>query len=456
MDKRIKLCQAWCAKRIKVLSAVTCLIFLCAYGIFFCMYQRNLQRQRMQMIGSIYLQEEDVARVVLNQMMREGNDDGSRMKAEKAAAEAIEKFGYTREAFVLSDWKGAVLFGGGMTGLVLLFVGGILLIGIQWRRTSMAEYRQLYGWLQDGWREMRAVTETDIGEWNGNENRAEGAEDFDGKREAALARREHILRRESVKFAAETSRMLGSAMADWIAQYQILWENQTKLRQRMKTFTENIAHQLKTPLTRMTLALDMMEAENMTGKREICLQELEQVKPLVEGILNISRMESGRVTLMSKPADLLQLLHDAVRKTGQRERYRWEFRGNIHEELIFYGDEVWLTQAFFNLYENAARYTTEGGVIETEVFVEAGGIRLEIRDEGGEIPQQVMHAMFERFYSADSQDLTRTGIGLNLARAIVEKHHGRMQVYNEEGGAVFSVYLPVYPLKGEKIKFAID
>lgn len=233
-----------------------------------------------------------------------------------------------------------------------------------------------------------------------------------------------------------------------VSNYKVQWNNQKRLRENMKVFTENIAHQLKTPLARITLALDMMEVENMSEKRDTCLEELEEVRNLVEEVLNLARMESGKVPLRSSPIEFIPMLEDAIEKTGKKELYQWEFSGSKHHELFYYGDEVWLLQAFFNLYDNAARYTPEGGVISTEIHPDKQGIQLEIKDSGGGIPEEALEALFERFYCANSQDLTRTGIGLNLAREIIQKHHGRMQVHNIEGGAVFSVWLPVYSLKG--------
>lgn len=241
---------------------------------------------------------------------------------------------------------------------------------------------------------------------------------------------------------------------DWLVEqkkvsdYKNQWNKQKRLRENMKVFTENIAHQLKTPLARITLALDVMEQGNMSQKRDMCLRELEEVRNLVEEVLNLARMESGKVPLHSVPIEFHPMLEEAIEKTGKKEKYQWEFSGSGDPGLLYYGDEVWLLQAFFNLYENAARYTPQGGRIETEIHSDPQGISMEIRDSGGGIPDEAMEALFERFYCANSQDMTRTGIGLNLAREVIQKHHGRMQVYNSGDGAVFSVWLPVYALKG--------
>ena len=124
MEKRKKFWQTWCVKRTRLLLSGLCLLFLCVYGILFCLYQREQQRQRMRLVGSVYLQEKDVARVLLNHMMREGDGVFTRRETEKAAAKAIQDFGYTGEAFMLSGCQGMIFFVGGMTGLALLYLVG--------------------------------------------------------------------------------------------------------------------------------------------------------------------------------------------------------------------------------------------------------------------------------------------------------------------------------------------
>lgn len=358
-----------------LISVVFLICFLLSLG----WYQREVSRDREEMINRIYQQDPEVARVVLNAIMA-GKDAG---KTEVTTA--VTDLGYTKESFY---WQGRqellvqrVLF---LCMVILFLLGGVFCFWY-WQKHWYQRNRELAkGWQQ----EQKKVSD-----------------------------------------------------------YKNRWNAQKRLRENMKVFTENIAHQLKTPLARITLALDMMETEDMYQKRDMCFKELEEVRSLVEEVLNLARMESGKVPLHSSPIEFIPMLEDAIEKTGKKELYQWEFTGSKDHDLLYYGDEIWLLQAFFNLYENAARYTPEGGVICTEVYSNNQGIQLEIRDSGGGIPEEALEALFERFYCANSQDMTRTGIGLNLAREVIQKHHGRMQVHNAEDGAVFSVWLPVYSLK---------
>lgn len=354
-------------------------LFLICLLILLGQFQAKINREREEMINRIYRQDPGVARVVLNETMKEKQTSFSDISA-------ISNLGYTQESFaqqgnrVMSRQRMVLLF----FVVIFIIVGGFYFWN--WQRYWCRKKKQI----EKAWQ-------------------------------------------------AEQKK---------VSDYKIQWNKQNRMRKNMKVFTENIAHQLKTPLARITLALDRMEQENMSEKRDMCLRELEDVRNLVEEVLNLARMESGKVPFHSVPIEIIPMLEDAIEKTGKKERYRWKFTGNGDRELLYYGDEVWLLQAFFNLYENAVRYTPEGGKIWTEIYSDSQGIQLEIRDSGGGIPDEALEALFERFYCANSQDMTRTGIGLNLAREVIQKHHGRMQVHNDEDGAVFSVWLPVYALKG--------
>lgn len=444
MEKKKIKWQSWVAKQVIPLSVGVVLLFFCLWLLLLWNQIKVLEENNRHLLGVLYLQEQEGARIAVNEMMRD-RSEYNRGEVESAAVEAIINYGYTEADF--HNIQRRVRLGDG----VLLMAGGILLllfgVGIAfcWYQSIISYIWQLERKLQQGGGKMKKMM-------------LARDQEEQRKEEEALVLGIQQLRRESEGFQERGMQQLGKSLALCLEQYQILWENQSKLRQQMKRFTENIAHQMKTPLTRITLALDMMGQDNLEDKRDQCLQEVEQITPLVEGILNISRMESGRVTIQSKPMDLLLVLQEAVQKTGQRETYQWEFHGDFYQgmdsqELIYYGDEVWLTQAFYNLYENAVRYTSAGGRITTLVTSETGGILVEIHNVGEGIPEEAMQSLFERFFTADSQDLTRTGIGLNLARAVFERHQGRLQVRNEDG-AVFSIFLPVYPLKDSRVEWS--
>lgn len=225
-------------------------------------------------------------------------------------------------------------------------------------------------------------------------------------------------------------------------------EREQERKQQMQNFVENVAHQWKTPLARMTLSLDLMTGENWQEKRENCLREIGGLQPLIERLLNVARMKSGKVVFQLKPLELKMLLMDAGRKVREWQKIQWKWHSE-KEEYMIYGDEVWLKQAFFNLYENAGKQKMEVPEISTEIEQEDSGIRIKIRDKGQGIDEKKMKNLFHRFYTGEQEAAGSTGIGLHLAYEIIGRHHGKIDVYNGEKGAVFEVFLPQFALKGK-------
>lgn len=382
--------QTWCTKKGIAIPLGISLVFLCLFVCLFYQYQNKIIQQQNRILGNLYLQQEEMGRKLCNQLLQEDDKVYSETELQEAAMRAQERFGYDSDAIQRKMRQDSIRYYLGMFLIAGIFLTFNIWIFIINRQNAHKRY--------------------------------------------------HHLQKQLHKYQKERK------------QWEILEEKMEKLQSQTQTFIENIAHQLKTPLTRISLSLELMDFESMERdsletKRELCLEEIEKVKPFVEEILNLARIESNKVRLVSKPMDLVAVLQDAIGKTGCKENYDWQFYPELSEEIIYYGDEIWLTQAFFNLYENAVRYTREGGRIQTEIVQEENGISLEIHDQGGGIPKETMQAMFQRFYTGNNQDLTRTGIGLNLAKSVVERHQGTLGVHNEEEGVVFSVYLPIYTLK---------
>lgn len=225
-------------------------------------------------------------------------------------------------------------------------------------------------------------------------------------------------------------------------------EREQERKQQMQNFVENVAHQWKTPLARMTLSLELMAEGNWQEKKENCLGEIEGLKPLVERLLNVARMKGGKVVFRSEPLELRALLLDASRKVKGWQKIQWLWQAE-KEEYMIRGDEVWLEQAFFNLYENAGKQPMEIPEITTKIEQGENGIRIWIRDKGPGIDEKKIKNLFHRFYTGGQEDAGSTGIGLHLAYEIIGRHHGKIEAYNDGEGAVFEVFLPLFTLKGK-------
>jgi signal transduction histidine kinase len=115
--------------------------------------------------------------------------------------------------------------------------------------------------------------------------------------------------------------------------------------------------------------------------------------------------------------------------------------------VVVSGDGAWIKRLVLNLLDNAIKFTSSGGRVVVEVAREDGWARVSVRDTGIGIPAAAQSRIFERFFRADparSSGVDGVGLGLSLARWIVERHHGRIGVESRPGeGATFTVHLPV-------------
>lgn len=166
---------------------------------------------------------------------------------------------------------------------------------------------------------------------------------------------------------------------------------------------------------------------------------------MLNQLLDVSRLETGKLTLERQPADLASLVEQAVadaRARSNRHAFTCQARLPIHACV----DALRLEQVFTNLLDNAMKYSPDGGPIDVELVVRDGRTaELSVRDRGLGIPPDKREHIFERFCQAHTTDY-RSGIGLGLyvSREIVELHGGTIDVdFPPDGGTRFVVQLPV-------------
>lgn len=418
----------------KMLTKYIIVSLFAIFAMLVCMtcYEYQYEKRQYTTVALCYAQSPEMGRQLLNIMMGDEKTVASKV-SEDDFQDALVYSGYHEQTFWNTLRQNTIIFYGVLVIIMVMF----LIFSMIWTSKYRDALLQEFYILSDSIHHTVKVVK---------------AQQFSADQRLSLQTQEELERQEKrlrLFRKDETDPLvgkIGALTADLVKYYERLQDYQETLRKQMQSFTENIAHQLKTPLARIALTLDLMDETNWLGKREQCQVETEQIKPLVEGLLNVARLESGRVKMSKEALDLPLLLQDAVHKVKGWERYQWEWQGDV-DELIYYGDEVWLLQGFFNLYENAASKTSDGGKIITRVLTESAGITVEIQDEGGGIPTEYLNILFDRFCSSNDQEMTRTGIGLNLAKEVMEKHHGRIGVHNEGQGAVFTIFLPVYDLK---------
>jgi signal transduction histidine kinase len=215
-----------------------------------------------------------------------------------------------------------------------------------------------------------------------------------------------------------------------------------------------IMHELKTPLTALTAASDLLAHKQLPEERrsellQMIQRETRRLSQMTHDFLDLARLESGRIQLVRRPIDLAELVADVVHiQQPQAVAAGVTLSGNVAEGTpSLVGDYNRLKQVLLNLVSNAIKYNVPQGCVWIQVRSERPDeVMLVITDTGPGIPADRIHRLFERFYRLpDSEGFSEgTGLGLSIARKIVEEHNGRIQVESEMGqGTSFRCCLPV-------------
>ncbi len=219
-------------------------------------------------------------------------------------------------------------------------------------------------------------------------------------------------------------------------------------------FLSVAAHELKTPMTSLRgfaqVLLEQLERnETPTAERlDVALRAIdrqtEKLAGLVSQLLDISRLDAGRLVLEPEPTDVAAIAASVAQNARARtRRHSIELRGPTTLSAVV--DPMRLEQVVTNLVDNAIKYSPDGGKIEIELEARAGQLRIEVTDPGIGVPAELRERMFERFYQAHpEQHFGGMGLGLYISRQIVELHGGRIEAESPAaGGTRLRVTLPL-------------
>lgn len=223
--------------------------------------------------------------------------------------------------------------------------------------------------------------------------------------------------------------------------------------QRVTRFTADASHELRTPIaliratSEFALRRTRSSEEYETALRQV-LGESERTSALIENLLTLARADSGSEFLDRQRLDLLQLLRETAAQgetlaLGRGIHFAFEADST---PLTILGDGPALRRLILILLDNAVKYTPEGGEIALRVAGDRESVRIEIRDTGLGIAKNDLPHIFERFYRADaarSRETGGAGLGLAIAKWIVERHDGHIEAESEFGkGSTFRIRLP--------------
>ncbi len=226
---------------------------------------------------------------------------------------------------------------------------------------------------------------------------------------------------------------------------------------RMSEFLAMLAHELRNPLAPIRNAVDVLGVhaafpEQLDGVREVIDRQLGQLTRLVDDLLDIGRIATGKIRLDRRRLDYRDIVRssvDATRPLAQARGHRLLL--SLPEEPIpMVGDATRLAQSLQNLLDNAVRYTADGGEIRVDVRRDDAESTTRVSDSGRGIPRQQIERIFELFSQVDADDAqpaSGLGIGLSLARTLVEQHGGTLGAESpgRGKGSVFTMRLPVDP-----------
>jgi len=225
--------------------------------------------------------------------------------------------------------------------------------------------------------------------------------------------------------------------------------------QRQKQFTADAAHELRTPLSIMQTGLDVaLEQERTSNVYQNVLENLRgevvRMTHLTTSLLMLARSDTQQMALKRQPTDLSLLLHTTADQFTAAANYKHIIISrHISASIVVNVDEERFIQLALNLLDNAIKYTSEGGMITVTLIRLDGRVRFDISDTGIGIPTDQLAQIFNRFYRVD-RARTRAqggfGLGLAIARQIVELHSGTITASSQIGiGTTISVTVPISP-----------
>ena len=235
-----------------------------------------------------------------------------------------------------------------------------------------------------------------------------------------------------------------------------------KAAERAKNeFISTVSHELRTPLTSIVGSLGLLvggavgplpdRAMNLLG---IARKNGERLVRLINDILDIEKIDSGKLEFEFRAIDLAEVARQAV----EQDRPFVEGLGvtlelvSTAEPLMVSADPARIGQVLANLISNAAKFSPSGAAVTVTVGRQAGAARISVADAGQGIPEEFRRRIFERFAQADGSDARKvagTGLGLAISRGIVERHGGSIGFETETGkGTVFNVDLPLLQTGG--------
>lgn len=228
-------------------------------------------------------------------------------------------------------------------------------------------------------------------------------------------------------------------------------DSERRAKEFLRRTISDISHQLKTPIAALNIYNGILQQETADAAtvREftsLSEQELDRIESLVQSLLKMARLDAGAITLEQSPENIFDLLEHIKRQYSFRaEQEGKEIALEGDEQTVFSCDRTWLAEAIGNLVKNALDHTAQGDRILVRWQQSPCLTQITVEDTGSGIHSEDLYHIFKRFYrSRFSKDTQGVGLGLPLAKSIVEAHQGSIEVHSKLGqGTAFTINFPI-------------
>ena len=252
---------------------------------------------------------------------------------------------------------------------------------------------------------------------------------------------------ERTEISEEKYSALENSMKQHLDSSFLARKNQQEEKEVIQKLISDIAHQTLTPISNLKIYGEILSETNHENQEEIdtILEQTEKLDFLIQSLVKLSRMESGIIAVHSEDTTIKQMLESIQQQFNVKVKEKNIALSLCDTDLHVLCDPKWTVEALGNIVDNAIKYTARGGKIKIKAGQYSFFVKIDITDNGIGIEKEEIPKIFGRFYRSMSvTDQPGVGIGLFLAREIIQAQKGYIKVTSETGqGSTFSVFLPV-------------
>ena len=252
---------------------------------------------------------------------------------------------------------------------------------------------------------------------------------------------------ERTEISEEKYSALENSMKQYLDSNFLARKNQQEQKEVIQKLISDIAHQTLTPISNLKIYGEILSETNHENQKEIdnILEQTEKLDFLIQSLVKLSRMESGIIAVHPEDTAIAQMFASIQQQFNIKAMEKNITLELFDSDLHVMCDAKWTVEALGNIVDNAIKYTACGGAVRIKAEQYSFFVKIDISDDGIGIEKEEIPKIFGRFYrSLSVADQPGVGIGLFLAREIIQAQKGYIKVTSKRGkGSTFSVFLPI-------------